>query len=320
VRSGAGFRYIRADGRAVRDRDTLSRIRSLVIPPAWTDVWISPSPDSHLQATGRDARGRKQYRYHARWRATRDETKFDRLLAFGYALPRIRQRLLDDLSLPGLPRQKVLAAVLQLLEKTLIRVGNEEYARANGSYGLTTLRDAHVRVNGTRLRFSFRGKSGVAHALDLQDRRLAAIVRRCRDLPGQELFQYVEEDGRLQDVGSGDVNDYLREVTGEPFTSKDFRTWAGTVLAVEAFRACGPCRSRKDAQRAIVRAIDEVAARLRNTRAVCRKCYVHPAVVTAFEQGTLARAFARRAGRGRPPQGLGEAEVAVLRLLERHRA
>jgi DNA topoisomerase-1 len=291
-----------------------------VIPPAWTDVWISTDPEGHLQATGRDARGRKQYRYHPRWRQLRDETKFDRMIPFGYALPQIRQRAERDLALPGLSRPKVLAAVVQLLERTLIRVGNEEYARANDSYGLTTLRDKHVRVKGSKVEFEFRGKSGVDHALDVSDRRLASIVKRCRELPGQQLFQYVDDGGNPQDIGSGDVNDYLWEITGEEFTSKDFRTWAGTVLAAEALRVCGPCRTKNDLNLAIVRAIDGVARRLGNTRAVCRKCYVHPAVLAAFEHGALARAFGRRAGRGgRPPAGLGEAEVAILRLLERER-
>ena len=311
------FRYVRPDRRPVRDRATRARITSLVIPPAWTDVWISIHPDGHLQATGRDARGRKQYRYHPKWRETRDSNKYDRLITFGYALPQIRQHVERDLAAPGLSRPKVLAAVVQLLERTLIRVGNGEYARDNNSYGLTTLRDSHVRLNGSELKFVFRGKSGIAHAIGIKDRRLAQIVKRCRDLPGYELFQYLDERGRRRDVESNDVNEYLRGITGEPFTSKDFRTWAGTVLAVEALRACEPCRTKKDFQRAIVNAIDDVAGRLGNTRVVCRKCYVHPAVLAAFEAGRLARAFARRAGRGsRAPARLGEAEVAVLRLLE----
>jgi DNA topoisomerase-1 len=300
----------------VRDRKTLARIRSLAIPPAWTDVWINTDPNGHLQATGRDARGRKQYRYHPKWRETRDETKFHRLIAFGQMLPDVRRRLEQDIALPGLPRRKVLATVVRLLERTLIRVGNDEYARANKSYGLTTLQDRHVRVSGTELRFTFRGKSGVAHAFNVTDRRLASIVRRCRDLPGQELFQYVDEGGVPQDVGSAEVNEYLREITGEDVTSKDFRTWAGTVLAVEALRECRRHRTRKGVQREVVGAIDRVAERLGNTRAVCRKSYIHPAVLAAFEAGSLSRAFGRRAGRGwRPPARLGEAEIAVLRIL-----
>lgn len=311
-------RYIRPGGQPVRDAVTLARIRSLVIPPAWTDVWVCGDPHGHLQVTGRDARGRKQYRYHPKWREVRDENKYDRLIAFGYALPQIRERVERDLSLNGLCRPKVLATVVQLMEKTLIRVGNPEYARDNQSHGLTTLRDTHVRLNGSQVKFKFKGKSGVEHDIAVTDRRLAAIVKRCRDLPGQDLFQYVDDEGVRRDVKSTDVNGYLREVTGEGFTSKDFRTWAGTVLAAEALRECGPCRTKKQFQQAIVEVIDRVAGRLGNTRAVCRKCYVHPAVLAAFESGQLARAFGRRAGRGsRPLAGLGEAEVAVLRLLER---
>src|SRR5574338_1229588 len=309
-------RYVGPKGKPVRDAATLARIKSLVIPPAWTDVWICTDAQGHRQATGRDARGRKQYRYHPKWRTVRDETKFDRMLAFGYALPHIRERVERDLAIPGLPRPKVLATLVQLMEKTLIRVGNEEYARANRSHGLTTLRDHHVRLNGGSLKFRFRGKSGVEHEITVSDRRLTAIVRRCRDLPGQELFQYVDDEGVTRYVRSNDVNDYLKEITGEPFTSKDFRTWAATVLAAEALRACGPCRTKKELQSHVVNAIDDVAGRLGNTRSVCRKCYVHPAVLAAFESGQLARAFARRAGRGaRPPAGLGEGELAVLRLL-----
>ena len=311
-------RYVGPNGKPVRDTATLARIRSLVIPPAWTNVWICTDPQGHLQVTGRDARGRKQYRYHPKWRTVRDETKFDRMLAFGYALPQVRERVEQDLSVSGLPRPKVLATVVQLMEKTLIRVGNEEYARSNQSHGLTTLQDRHVRLNGSSVKFRFKGKSGIEHDITVNDRRLAAIVRRCRDLPGQELFQYVDDDGVTRDVRSNDVNDYLKEITGEPYTSKDFRTWAATVLAAEALRTCGPCRTKKELQAEILKAIDDVAGRLGNTRSVCRKCYVHPAVLAAFEGGHLARAFARRAGRGaRPPAGLGEAEVAVLRLLSK---
>jgi DNA topoisomerase-1 len=315
--SGKRFRYIGPDGKPVRDKEVLARIRALVIPPAWTKVWICTLPNGHLQATGFDARGRKQYRYHPKWRKVRDETKYDRMIAFGYLLPQIRERIEHDLALSGLPRSKVLATVVQLMERTLIRIGNGEYARTNDSYGLTTLQDNHVRLNGSGMKFIFRGKSGVAHKIGVQDRRLTSIVRRCRDLPGYELFQYIGDDGQVCDVESDDVNAYLKEITGEPFTSKDFRTWAGTVLAAEVLRECPPCRTKKEFQRAVVSAIDDVAGRLGNTRAVCRKSYVHPAVLAAFEGGILTRAFARRAGRGaRPPAGLGESEVAVLRLLE----
>src|SRR6476469_1175424 len=237
---GKAFRYVDGRGKPVTSKAHLARIRSLVIPPAWTDVWICPNPRGHLQATGRDARGRKQYRYHPRWRVVRDGNKYGRLITFGRALPKIRRRTDADLRRSGLPREKVLAAVVKLLEKTFIRVGNDEYARTNRSFGLTTMRDAHVRVAGAKVRFMFRGKSGVEHALELNDRRLARIVKQCRDLPGQELFQYVNEHGRRQDVNSADVNTYLREITGTDFTSKDFRTWSGTVLAVTALRDVAP--------------------------------------------------------------------------------
>jgi len=295
-----------ARGKPVTRAD-LARIKSLVIPPAWTDVWICPDPRGHLQATGRDARGRKQYRYHRRWREVRDEDKYGRLPEFGRALPAIRRRLGRALSRPGLPREKVLAAVVKLLETTFIRVGNDEYARQNRSFGLTTMRDAHVRVVGSNVRFLFRGKSGVQHELELDDRRLARIVKQCRDLPGQELFQYVDERGRVVDVGSEDVNAYLREITGTDFTSKDFRTWAGTVLAARILCACAPCASATAGKRAVTNAIDQVARRLGNTRAVCRKCYVHPAVIEAYLDGSITRAMGK----------LTESEAAILRLLER---
>ena len=308
VGHGHAVRYVTAHGRPVAARDR-ARIRALVIPPAWTRVWICPDPRGHLQATGRDARGRKQYRYHARWRQIRDEDKYGRLADFGRALPAIRRRLARDLRRRGLPRDKVLATVIRLLEKTLIRVGNEEYARENHSYGLTTMRDAHVRVSGGTVRFLFRGKSGVRHELQLDDRRLARIVKQCRDLPGQELFQYVDERGAVADVGSADVNAYLKDVTGTDFTSKDFRTWAGTVLAARRLRQEERFASAAAGKRAIVRAIDEVAERLGNTRAVCRKCYVHPAVIEAYLDGTIARVM------GKP----GAAEAGLLRLLRRRR-
>ena len=242
-RAGRGFSYRDTDGSTIRDAETIARIRALAIPPAWTDVWICPWPNGHLQATGRDARGRKQYRYHARWRARRDTDKFDRMLAFAKALPRIRKRCDADLARRGLPREKVLAAVVRLLELTLIRVGNDEYARLNRSFGLTTLRDRHVRVERSAIRFRFRGKSGKQHEVGLRDRRLARVVRTCQELPGQELFQYVDEDGLVRDVTSDDVNDYLRQVGGGAFTAKDFRTWAGTVLAYRALRALQPADS-----------------------------------------------------------------------------
>lgn len=281
-RAGKGFAYIGADGKAVRDREALTRIRALAIPPAWTDVWICPSANGHLQATGRDARGRKQYRYHARWREVRDETKYGRMIAFAEALPRIRRRVERDLERPGLEREKVLATVVRLLETTLIRVGNEEYARANDSFGLTTLRNRHVEVKGSTLRFEFYGKSSRRHRITLDDPRLARIVKRCRDIPGYELFQYLDDDGERRSIDSTDVNEYLREAAGEEFTAKDFRTWAGTVLAAIALCGFEPCDCEADAKKNVARAIEMVAERLGNTPAVCRKCYVHPAVIEAY--------------------------------------
>ena len=320
-RNGSGFVYIGVGGRPVRDRAELARIRSLVIPPAWKDVWICPDPRGHLQATGRDARGRKQYRYHRRWREVRDETKYDRLIGFAQALPVIRRRSSHDLRRRGLPREKVLATVVQLLEKTLIRVGNDEYVRQNRSFGLTTLRDGHVDVNGGRVRFTFRGKSGVAHDVDFTDRRLARIVRQCRDLPGYELFQYVDDDGKRQTVGSEEVNAYLKEVSGQEYTSKDFRTWAGTVLAADLLRTGEPFDTDSQAKKNIVRAVECVAQRLGNTKAVCRKCYIHPAVFESYLDRTMLKSAAQRLKRGaRRNSGqhaLNDSELAVLNLLQR---
>jgi DNA topoisomerase I len=286
-RAAKAFRYLNAEGRAVRDRATLARIRSLAIPPAWESVWICPRDDGHLQATGRDARGRKQYRYHPQWREVRDETKYGRMAAFGRALPRIRRRVRRDLALQGLPREKILATLVRLLEATLIRVGNEEYARENSSFGLTTLRNRQVAISGARIRFNFRGKSGVEHAIELNDRRMAGIVRRIRELPGQELFQYVDEAGDRRSVESADVNAYIREAAGGEFTSKDFRTWAGTLLAAKALREAGAFESRAKAMRNVNAAIEGVAKVLGNTKAVCRKCYVHPVVVERYLDGSL---------------------------------
>jgi len=278
------FRYIRPNGRRV-GADELRRIKALVIPPAWTDVWICPDARGHLQATGRDARGRKQYRYHTRFRQMRDEVKYERMPAFARALRRIRRRTAADVRRTGLPRVKVLAAAVQLLEKTLIRIGNEEYARTNGSVGLTTMRDRHARIRGASIRFEFRGKSGVAHAVDLHDARLARIVKACRDLPGYELFQYVDERGGRQSICSDDVNAYLREVSGDDFTAKDFRTWAGTVLAAQALARLARFKSTTEAKRNVAEAVARVADRLGNTKAVCRKAYIHPAVVDAYMDG-----------------------------------
>jgi DNA topoisomerase-1 len=294
-RTGRGFSYIGADGQPICDSETLRRIKSIVIPPAWTDVWIAPSANAHIQATGRDARGRKQYCYHPRWRAVRDAAKYEHLLAFGEALPSIRARTAADLRRPGLPREKVLAAVVSLLEGTLIRVGNEEYARVNRSFGLTTLQTRHVRVDGTRIRFHFRGKSGVEHTVGIADRRLSRIVRQCQELPGHELFQYVDATGERRAIGSEDVNAYLREISGQDVTAKDFRTWGGTLLAAQGLLEAGGSDDPCEAARHVVTAIKRVAAQLGNTPAVCRACYVHPSVIEAYLAGaplTPARSHA----------------------------
>ena len=293
---GTGFTYVDAHGKAVRDEQALRRIKSLVIPPAWTEVWICPDANGHLQATGFDARGRKQYRYHPRFREVREQTKYNRMIDFARALPRVRRRVAKDLKRPGLPREKVLAAVVRLLETTLIRVGNDEYAKSNNSFGLTTLKDRHARINGSRIRFEFKGKSGVDHEIDLTDPRLAKIVKQCQDLPGQELLQYVDEDGKTHDIGSADVNQYIREIAdGEDFTTKDFRTWAGTVLAAMALRELETFDSQAQAKRNIVRAVESVAKRLGNTKAVCRKCYIHPAILDSYLDGSLLEALEKRA-------------------------
>ena len=316
--NGKGFTYIGVDGRVIRDPAELLRIKALVIPPAWTDVWVCPDPRGHLQATGRDARGRKQYRYHLKWREVRDETKYERMIAFAHVLPVIRRKTAAHLGRPGLPREKVLATVVQLLEKTLIRVGNDEYAKANRSFGLTTLRDGPVKVNEQNVRFSFRGKSGVEHEVDLNDRRLARIVKQCRDLPGYELFQYVDENGDRQTVGSDEVNAYLKEITGLEVTSKDFRTWAGTVLAAQLLREFEAYTCDAEAKKNIVRAVETVAKRLGNTKAVCRKCYIHPAVFDAYLDGSMMDTIAQRARKvARAVDRLTKEEAAVLGLLQR---
>jgi DNA topoisomerase-1 len=315
--AGRGFSYLGLDGRPIRDRAELRRIKALAIPPAWTDVWISPDPLGHIQATGRDAKGRKQYRYHERWRVVRDETKFGRMLAFGEALPAIRRQTAKDLARPGMPREKVLATVVRLLETTLIRVGNEEYARTNASFGLTTMRDEHAEVVDSKVRFHFRGKSGVEHEVEIRDKRLAAMVKRCQDLPGQELFQYTDGNGERRAVTSDDVNAYLRDITGEAFTAKDFRTWAGTVLAAEALQEFGEFDSEAQAKRNILRAVEAVAARLGNTRTICRKSYVHPAVLESYADGTMLRTLQAKAERelSEALPELPPEEAAVLALL-----
>jgi DNA topoisomerase-1 len=303
------FRYRKA-GRAVHDPAILKRIHGLAIPPAWSDVWISPDPNGHIQAVGRDARGRKQYRYHSRWRETRDSTKYHRMVAFGESLPRIRARVARDLSIGELHRNKVLATIVRLLEATSMRVGNEEYSRHNNSFGLTTLRDRHVRVIGSKIQFLFRGKRGIHHDISLEDRRMAKIVRRLRDLPGYELFQYVE-NGETHSIGSVDVNAYIREVSGDEFTAKDFRTWNGTVLAADALGKMEPCPSISKRKKNIIKAVETVAGHLGNTVAVCRKCYIHPAVLDAY----LAARLDRSLKRGRHTAGLSRHESAVLHFL-----
>ena len=289
-RHGKAFRYSGIEGEAVRDTETLGRIRSLVIPPAWNDVWISPIANGHLQATGRDVRGRKQSRYHQRWREVRDETKYERMLQFGDALPAIRKAVDHDLALPGLPREKVLAALVRLMETTFIRVGNEEYARENKSYGLTTMQNRHVAVRGATITFDFRGKSRVHHTIDLADKRLAKIVKRCQDLPGHELFQFLDHDGNRHQIHSEDVNEYLRAITGEHFTAKDFRTWAGSVLTSMMLREFEPFESQTQAKKNVVEAIKTVSDRLGNTPSVCRRCYVHPAVLDKYLTGSMFEA------------------------------
>ena len=317
-RRGDSWIYKDPAGGRVEDERTLDRIRRLAIPPAWTRVWICADPDGHIQATGRDARGRKQYRYHERWRAVRDENKYERMIEFARALPRIRRRVDRDLRRRGLPREKVLATVVRLLETTMIRVGNEEYAQKNRSFGLTTLRDRHVKVRGRgRIRFYFRGKSGKDHEVTIVNSRLAGVVRQCQELPGQELFQYMNGDGERRRVTSEDVNEYLRETTGADFTAKDFRTWAGTVLAARALQEVESVDSAAQAKRNVVAAIERVAKELGNTRDVCRKCYVHPAVVDAYMDGTMAEALQQRAeGALRSLSTLRPEEAAVLALLQ----
>lgn len=305
-RHGSGFSYVDARGRRVTDEATLARIRQLAIPPAYRDVWICAAANGHLQATGYDARGRKQYRYHPRWRSVRDEDKFRRMLDFGKALPRLHKTIATHLRLPGMPRERVLAAVVRLLETTLIRIGNEEYARANRSYGLTTLRNRHVAVRGDSIVFGFRGKHGIRHDITIEDPRAAAVVRRCRELPGQELFEYIDEQGVRRDLASGDVNQYLKDTTGQPYTAKDFRTWYATMSALAELNG-RQFRTAREANERVKAMLEAVSGRLGNTPAMCRKCYVHPAVIEAFLAGEL------RAGSNlRPDQ-----RAQLLQLLRR---
>ena len=301
----------------VRDIDTLKRIRSLAIPPAWTNVWICLHSNGHLQATGRDARGRKQYRYHSRWREVRDEAKYNKLLIFTQVLPQLRARVEEDLKRPGLQRERVLAAIVRLMELTFFRVGNSEYAKANESFGLTTLRDRHVAIEGSRIHIRFRGKSGKHHETDINDRRLARIVKSCRDLPGYELFQYMDAEGQRHTVGSAEVNEYLREITGEEITAKDFRTWAGTQLAAEALREFEAFDSEAERKRAVVRAVEKVAKHLGNTPTICRRCYIHPAVLEGYFEGTMLQTLADNTRKylAANIEGMSAEEAAVAAFL-----
>ena len=318
VRASHGFRYIDPKGHTITDEETIARIHKLAIPPAYEDVWICPDPNGHLQAVGRDARGRKQYRYHPRWRAVRDEAKYTKMLVFGRVLPAIRERVDHDLSRQGLPREKVLAAIVRLLETTLMRVGNEEYAKANKSFGLTTLRKKrHVRVEGGALHFDFRGKHGIEHHIDLKDRRLAAIVRRLQDLPGQELFHFTDHEGVTHPISSHDVNEYLRDISGEEITAKDFRTWAATNLAALALHELQEFDTKAAAKKNVLRAVEAVSKTLGNTPAICRKCYIHPAIFDGYLDGSLLEGLKRRADDrlAQPSAGLTAEEAAVTAFL-----
>ncbi|MGE5209059.1 MAG: DNA topoisomerase IB [Alphaproteobacteria bacterium] len=311
---GKRFDYFDTDGKLIRDEQRLLRIKRLAIPPAWTDVWICPSRNGHIQATGRDARGRKQYRYHERWREVRDENKFDRLAQFAKALPNIRRRVAQDIKLPGLRRRKVLATIVRLLERTFIRIGNQEYARENKSFGLTTLKNHHVKVKGAQVRFRFRGKSGRHHEVDVSDRRVAKVIAECQDLPGQDLFQYLDDHGELQNVSSQDVNRYLRELAGEDFTAKDFRTWGGTVLAAIALSKQEEFETKKQAKSNLKTAICTVAELLGNTPAICRKCYVHPGIVEAYLNRTRIAGL-NGEGKALKEPNLRVAERGILEFL-----
>jgi DNA topoisomerase I len=317
-RAGKHFSYVGLDGKQIRDSEELERIKKIGIPPAWTNVWICPTDRGHILATGRDAKGRKQYRYHPRWREVRDETKYDKLINFGEALPRIREHIARDLERSGLPYEKVIATIIRLLDTTLIRVGNEEYMRENGSYGLTTMLNQHVEVSEARIHFNFKGKSGKVHSIDVKDRQLAKIVRRCQSLPGQELFQYVDENKELHSVESNDVNDYLHQVGGQEFTAKDFRTWSGTVTALIALEQLGAFESDTQGKKNVADAIKTTAERLGNTPAICRKCYVHPGVIDAYLDGSLLNFFKlyHKPAKKLFGEGLSPEETKVLAFLK----
>ena len=319
-RNGTGFVYFDTEGKPIRDEQRILRINRLAIPPAYRDVWICPSPNGHLQATGKDDRGRKQYRYHERWREVRDENKYEKMLIFGEKLGKIRRRVKKDMALRGLPRNKVLATVVHLLERTFIRVGNEEYARENKSFGLTTMENRHVEVKGSKARFRFRGKSGIIHEREVEDPPVAKVIKKIADLPGQELFQYVDEEGEVRDVTSQDVNDYLREISGEDFTAKDFRTWAGTVMAAIALNEVGAFENKTQAKRNVGDAIHAVAKMLGNTPAICRKCYVHPIVLETYLSGDAIEGLKKSAEETLTDslENLSSAEAAVLSFLQRN--
>jgi DNA topoisomerase I len=318
--AGDHFEYIDPRGQRIDDEATLARIRQLALPPAYQNIWICPKPNGHLQATGLDAKGRKQYRYHARWNAARSETKFYRMIAFGEKLPLLRKRLHDDLKLTGLPQQKVIAVALSVMEQTLIRVGNAAYEKEYGSYGLTTLKDRHVKTEGDVVRFSFKGKKGIYHDITLRDRRLARLVKACRDIPGKELFQYIDEAGNRHSIDSGMVNEYLQETMGDEFSAKDFRTWAGTANALRLLAGLAPCQTEKEAKKNVNTVLDEVSHRLGNTRTVCRKHYVHPQLLEAYECHDLQPYLARRSRfRQTSPHGLDGIEKLLLSFLKEHK-
>jgi DNA topoisomerase-1 len=317
-RNGKGFSFKDQDGNTVRDADTIARFRALVIPPAWRDVWICPYSNGHIQATGFDERGRKQYIYHEKWRQARDENKYERMLAFAQVLPKIRRATKRDLKQRGLPRTKVLATIVQLLEKTMIRIGNEQYAKENKSFGLTTMRNRHAKVRGAKVHFDFKGKSSVHHEIGLQDQTLARVISKLQDLPGQELFQYQDEDGEIVSVGSGEVNEYLKQISGDEFTAKDFRTWSGTVLASLALQEFEKFDSHTQAKKNIVRAIEDVAAKLGNTPSICRKCYVHPAILESYLDGSMLKTMQQTTeARLKKLRGLSAEEAAVLAFLQK---
>jgi DNA topoisomerase I len=317
-KSGKSFKYFDSEGNKITDENILLRIKKLVIPPAWKNVWICPQENGHLQATGRDARGRKQYRYHQNWRKVRDENKYGKLILFAENLPLIRKKTDEDLKLPGLPREKVIALVVRLLELTCIRIGNEEYAKQNQSFGLTTMRDQHVEISGSKVKFEFKGKSGKMHSIGLEDKQLARLVKKCKEIPGYELFQFIDEANIKQSVGSADVNDYLRNVSGQDFTAKDFRTWAGTVMAATVLCNYTDCNSVSRINKNIRAAITEVAEKLGNTVAICRKCYIHPVILEMYTDGKLIKQLSKKPARkSRNPYALTIEESAVLEVLKR---